>query len=101
LERFNFVSRDCPVCYRTGTIVGQLHAGATLVCRGTVREPGCFRSFVYEPPFTLARLDTSRAVDNRCKCGAFIGAAIERCQICIAQDAREARQVASGNRWAA
>lgn len=97
MDRFNFVNRDCPICFRAGTVEGSLRAGAVLTCRG------CVRSFLYEPPATVARLDTSGIPQKRCQqCGALIGLRFgETCQVCIAQAEREAHAAAGRSRWAA
>jgi hypothetical protein len=100
LQRFNALGPDghsCPLCFRRGSLIGHLHAGAVLTCNG------CFRTFRFEPPETMARLDTSRAPQKRCACGSLIGllTGSDTCQVCIAQAEREARNFAAGNRWAA
>jgi hypothetical protein len=39
-ERFNRTARDCPVCLRTGTLVGRIDPGAVTQCSGCA---ACFR----------------------------------------------------------
>ena len=105
MQRFNFVNRDCPVCYRQGSLTGVLRAGGVLTCKGSKREPGCFASFTYDPApafAALARLNTSGAPTKRCACGALIGLTIGSpdCLNCIATAEREQRHYAAGNRSA-
>lgn len=83
--------RDCPICFRPGTLTGARTVGATLECHG------CFRQFRFDGggddvfPHTLTRIDTSSAPRKRCDCGALVGLQHDRCNPCAANDAVEAQ----------
>jgi hypothetical protein len=75
--------RDCPLCFKPAALEGGGLPGRKLTCRF------CWFSFRFEPPHTLVQVATVFEAPKRCACGVIIGAFIDRCQVCIAEEAKQ------------
>jgi hypothetical protein len=92
-QRFNLLpGAVCPVCYRPGALDTPTPSfeGEVVGCGG------CYTSFRFIPGTTttlptLERFRAANADARRCACGVFIGSGFETCQLCIAEQAAQAR----------